>query len=156
MVEDVIPDKRSDLVGPSPGSPLKLPRFESHAFSIEQLLEASSSPPVDALPPLSLTSYFDDENYASCLLFQEEINEACSSIARVEAIFSIVNGKISKFFDGLLTLCGRYLSVEVNMWDAEGMKLVGEEMSFKAGMVHSELSDRYRAASERIVMLENQ
>lgn len=57
-------------------------------------------------------------------MLQEELDEACHSIAHVEDINSAVNSKKSKLFDELLILCDQYLSVKVNLWAVEGMKFV--------------------------------
>lgn len=43
-----------------------------------------------------------------------------------------MNGEKSKLFDGFLILCERYLSSEVNLRDAEGIKWDGEDMLFRA------------------------
>lgn len=83
----------------------------------------------------------------SCCLLREELNEACRSIACAKYILAIVNCKKSKLYDGLLILCDRYLSVEVNLWAVEGMKLVGEEVLFEDGKHHYYFSDNYLGES---------
>ncbi|CAH1420807.1 unnamed protein product [Lactuca virosa] len=110
------------------------------------MLSLSSGHP----PPVSV------EGCASFILFQEELDEACRDIARAETIISTVLCVDFKFFDRPLTLHDRYLSNEVNLRAAKGMKLDGEGIFLKAGGMHAELSVRYCVASENIFTLANQ
>ncbi|CAH1432128.1 unnamed protein product [Lactuca virosa] len=107
-------------------------------------------------PPFDHTSPIIADGCASCIQFQEELNEACRSIALAESIISTVLGQESKFLDGLLTLQDRYLFLEVNLQATEGMKLAGEEMLFKVVEVHADLYSQYRVAADKVVVLENQ
>ncbi|CAH1434540.1 unnamed protein product [Lactuca virosa] len=68
----------------------------------------------------------------SCVLYEEELDEACRFIVGAEKIISVVLGRDLKFFDGLLTLRYGFLAEEVNLRVAEGMKLASDEMMVKA------------------------
>ncbi|CAH1433418.1 unnamed protein product [Lactuca virosa] len=126
MLEVVVPDKDLDPTNVLPAWPLRLPGFESDAFSIGQLFRGSLLPRycstlflgTPLCMPYSLSDHpphVDVEDCASYLLFQEEFDEACRFIARVETIISTVLGVELKFYDELLTLRDCYLSTKVNL-----------------------------------------
>ncbi|CAH1418410.1 unnamed protein product [Lactuca virosa] len=182
VVDDVVPDQKVDQVTVTPGSPLALPGFGSDAFSIEQLLDTSC--PVIGSAQVSSSSYagvvspigvsfsrkhrrvlLPDQflqvishvgGRRSCVLFEEELNEACRFIACAEKIISSVLGRDFQFFDVLLTLRDRFLVVEVNVRATEAMNLASEEMLVKVVEMYADLSTRYQDAAAKVTSLENQ
>lgn len=71
---------------------------------------------------------FHVDGCLSCILFEDELDEACRFIARAKNIISTVLMRYLKFCDGLLTLRDRFLVTDENLRVVEGMKLVSEEM----------------------------
>lgn len=89
------------------------------------------------MSPLCVSSSFP-----SCGTMLEELNEACHAISRTKDILVPVIGKKSKLYDGLLSLRARsYLSREVNLRAAGGIKLTNMEVMFEVGKHHTELSE---------------
>ncbi|CAH1442928.1 unnamed protein product [Lactuca virosa] len=165
VVGDVVLDRNVDQMNVTPESPPVLLGFGPNAFTIEQLLDTSSpiigsvqvgySSSTRVVPPVGVSSSRKC-GFPSCVLLEEELNEACLFIPCAEKIIFAVLGRDLKFFDGLLTLRDRFLAARVNVRVVEGMKLAREEMLVKVGEMYADLSIRYRDAAAKVTSLENQ
>ncbi|CAH1453592.1 unnamed protein product [Lactuca virosa] len=165
MLDDVIPNPDMDPVIVIPDSLVILFGFGSDAFSVDQLFETFC--PLIAPSHIGSSCFVDgvsidvpcaSRKYGrpSFILFEEELDEACRLIARVENIISTMLERDLKFFDGLLTLRDQLLVVKFNLRVAKGMKLVGEEMLLKVREIYANLSIRYYDIVAKVVMPENQ
>ncbi|CAH1449652.1 unnamed protein product [Lactuca virosa] len=148
MLEGVILDREIGNLVNVTWSPLRLPCFGSDVFSFEHLLGDSSSPPeIIPLPHVpssagvgsSINSSLSRKRKRTLTPYQFE------DFLREEV----------KFFLWILTLRDRYLSVEVNLWAADSMKLDGEEVLMKEGGMYVELVEQHRAVIGMVVVLEN-
>ncbi|CAH1418725.1 unnamed protein product [Lactuca virosa] len=103
-------------------------------YQFEQLLREVSqvSPRCASLLSLGHTAPKSADRFPSCIMFEEELDEAYRFIAHAENIISTVLRQYLKFFDGLLTLRDRFLVVDVNLRVAKGMNLASEEMLVKS------------------------
>lgn len=54
-----------------------------------------------------------------------------------------------------LYFCDRYLSVEVNIKEAESMKSIGEKVLFDTGKCHADMRNCLHFASEKVIVLKN-
>ncbi|CAH1446064.1 unnamed protein product [Lactuca virosa] len=162
VVDDVVPDRDVDQMTSTLESPITFPGFGPNSFSIDKLLDIScpvigsvqvdSSTSVGVVPPGSVSS----SGCPYCVLYEEDLEEACWFIARAEKIISATLRRDLKFFDGLLTLQDWFLDAEMNLRVAEGMKLASKEMLVKAGEMYVDLSIRHWDAMAKVASLENQ